>query len=256
MKRAIYLLLVLASAACAPAASPPPIVPLRIGVTPETRPLVEAWLQTVPAAVTVVDYTSHRQLLRAVEAGGVAAGFSCISEPAGQFVQVPLAQTALAIFGHPALGLAGLTRSQLQAIVTGAVTEWSAFGAGASTVKIAYREEGSAARRAFEQWLLEGKAVTPAARVLPNAQAMIEYVAATPGAVGYAWLSELPAGSAPLAIDERHPGESDYSALTTVVAIAYSEPQGRLREWLAAVQRTVPAALPRGLTALPYSSNK
>ena len=251
MKRAIFLLLVLASAACAPAAAPPPIVPLRIGVTPETRPLVEAWIQTVPAAITVVDYTSHRQLLRAIEAGGVAAGFSCIPEPGGQFVQIPLAQTALAIIGHPALGLAALTRSQLQAIVTGAETEWSSFGAGASSVKIAYREEGSAARSAFESLLLDGKAPTPAARVLPSAQAMIDYVTATPGAVGYAWVSELPAGSAPLAIDGRHPGEADYGALTTVVAIAYSEPQGGLREWLAALQRTAPAALPRGLSPLP-----
>ena len=251
MKRAIFLLLVLASAACSPAAVPPPIVPLRIGVTPETRPLVEAWIQTVPAAITVVDYTSHRQLLRAIEAGGVAAGFSCIPEPSGQFVQIPLAQTALAIIGHPALGLAALTRSQLQAIVTGAETEWSSFGAGASSVKIAYREEGSAARSAFENLLLDGKAPTPAARVLPSAQAMIDYVAATPGAVGYAWVSELPAGSAPLAIEGRHPGESDYGALTTVVAIADSEPQGGLREWLAALQRTAPAALPRGLRPLP-----
>ena len=251
MKRAFFLLLVLASAACAPAASPPPIVPLRIGVTPETRPLVEAWLQSVPAAVTIVDYSSHRQLLRAVEAGGVAAGLSCISDPASQFVQIPLARTALAIIGHPALGLAALTRSQLQAIITGAVTEWGSFGAGPSAVKIAYREEGSAARSAFEQLLLDGKAPTPSARVLPNTRAMIEYVTATPGAVGYAWLSELPAGSTPLAIDGRQPGETDYSALTTVVAIAGTEPQGQLREWLAALQRSGPDALPRGLSALP-----
>ena len=118
-------------------------------------------------------------------------------------------------------------------------------------MKIAYREEGSAARSAFEQLLLDGKAPTPSARVLPSARSMIEYVAATPGAVGYAWLSELPAGSAPLAIDGRQPSESEYSALTTVVAIAGTEPQGQLREWLAALQRSGPDALPRGLSALP-----
>lgn len=251
MKRAVFLLLVLASAACAPAASPPPIVPLRIGVTPETRPLVEAWLQSVPAAVTIVDYSSHRQLLRAVEAGGVAAGFSCTSDPTSQFVQIPLARTALAIIGHPTLGLAALTRSQLQAIFAGAVTEWSSFGAATGPVKIAYREEGSAARSAFEQLVLEGKAPTPAARVLPSSQSMIEYVGATPGAVGYVWLSELPARSAPIAINGRQPGEADYSARTTVVAIADTEPQGQLREWLAALQRTGPDALPRGLSAIP-----
>ena len=251
MKRTIWLLLILACAACAPAATPQPAVGVRIGTTPESRPLVEAWLQAVPAAFTVVDYTSHRQLLRAVAAGGVAAGISCASEPASPLVQVPLAQTALAIIAHPALGLTTLTRDQLQAIVTGAETEWSALGAGASTAKVAYREEGSAARTAFEQLLLDGKAPTPAARVLPGAQAMIEYVAATPGALGYAWLSELPAGSTPVAIDGRNPGEAGYAAPATVVAIAFSEPQGALREWLAALQRVAPAAMPRGLSVLP-----
>jgi phosphate transport system substrate-binding protein len=47
------------------------------------------------------------------------------------------------------------------------------------------REEGSGTRASFESAVLGGHDVTLTAVVMPSSQAVIEYVARTPGAIGY-----------------------------------------------------------------------
>jgi phosphate transport system substrate-binding protein len=47
------------------------------------------------------------------------------------------------------------------------------------------REEGSGTRMGFEALVMEGRQVTPLAVVASSSQAMVEYVASHPNAIGY-----------------------------------------------------------------------
>jgi phosphate transport system substrate-binding protein len=52
------------------------------------------------------------------------------------------------------------------------------------------REEGAGVRAAFEALAMEGSPVTPQAMVMPTGQALVDYVAGHPEAIGYASMAE------------------------------------------------------------------
>ncbi len=98
-----------------------------------------------------------------------------------------IARDGIAIIVHPGNPLDGLGLLQLRDLYSGRAYEWAAVGGRAvqSPAQPVSREEGSGTRAAFEALVMEGARVTPRAVVVPSSQAVVEYVAANPAAIGY-----------------------------------------------------------------------
>jgi phosphate transport system substrate-binding protein len=100
---------------------------------------------------------------------------------------VAIARDGIAVIVHPVNSVDGLGLLQLQDLFSGRKDGWEAVG-GLRTqgvVQPVSREEGSGTRAAFETLVMDGRQVTPLAVVAPSSQAVVEYVASHPDAIGY-----------------------------------------------------------------------
>jgi phosphate transport system substrate-binding protein len=97
----------------------------------------------------------------------------------------PFARDAIVMVTHPTNPVGGLTLLQLRAIFQGQTLFWNELGGLALEVVPVSREDGSGARFGFESLVMGGRGVTPTAVVMPGSEAVVEYVSATPGAIGY-----------------------------------------------------------------------
>ncbi len=106
---------------------------------------------------------------------------------------IAIARDGIAVVVHPDNPVAGLGLLQIQDLFSGRTYEWRALGVPmAGLVQPVSREEGSGTRAAFEALVMGDRCITPRAVVVPSSQAVVEYVAAHPGAIGYvgmAWVS-------------------------------------------------------------------
>lgn len=98
---------------------------------------------------------------------------------------IPIARDGIAIIVHPSNQLTNLTSLQLRALYRGEILDWATVGRGRGMPEIISREEGSGTRAAFETLAMGGEHVTLNALVMPSSQAVVEYVASHPEAVGY-----------------------------------------------------------------------
>jgi phosphate transport system substrate-binding protein len=116
-----------------------------------------------------------------------------------------IARDGLAIIVHPDNPLAGLGLLQLQDLFGGRVYDWPAVAAGSGQVQVVSREAGSGTRAAFETLVMDGRRVTPLAVVEPSPQAVADYVAGHPQAIGYTSLDSVPEGVKVLKIEGELP---------------------------------------------------
>jgi phosphate transport system substrate-binding protein len=92
----------------------------------------------------------------------------------------PVAQDGIAVIAHPSTPFAEVSLSFLQEIYRGRVQEWEG-----TVLAIVSREDGSGTRAAFDGGVLQGRDITLTAVVMVSSEAVIEYVARTPGSIGY-----------------------------------------------------------------------
>jgi len=97
----------------------------------------------------------------------------------------PVARDAVALIVHPTNSIEGLTLLQAKSIYQGEVQDWKALGGPAIEPIVVSREDGSGTRAAFEAMIMDSDRVTLNAVVMPSTQAVLAYVAAHPGAIGY-----------------------------------------------------------------------
>lgn len=91
----------------------------------------------------------------------------------------------LAIILHPNTRVENLTLLQLGDIFSGRVLNWRAVGGGEQEIQLVSREEGSGARRSFEDRVMGDRPVSLTAVVMPTSADVVDYVATHPGAIGY-----------------------------------------------------------------------
>lgn len=104
----------------------------------------------------------------------------------------PFARDAIVMITHPTNPVGGLTLLQLRGIFQGQTIFWDVLGGPALDVIPISREEGAGTRLSFEALVMGERAVTPTAVVMPSDETVVEYVSATPGAIGYissGWLA-------------------------------------------------------------------
>lgn len=208
------LLLPLLAAACGePLATPEPVFLQATGsmdVAPLVAELASAYEEGAPLVTIEVDgpgSTFGLQALRAGEAdvamvswlppGGEASDGAWQLEPGWRATAI--ARDGLAIIVHPDNPLAGLGLLQLQDLFSGHAYEWASAGgpsaggtlAGLGEVQPVSREEDSGTRAAFEALVMDDLEVTPRAVLLLSPGAVVEYVAATPNAIGYVSMAQV-----------------------------------------------------------------
>jgi phosphate transport system substrate-binding protein len=90
------------------------------------------------------------------------------------------AHDGIAVIAHPATPFDETGLAHLQDIFRGRIQEW-----GGTVLVAVSREDGSGTRSAFDGTVLGIHKVSHTAVVMPSSEAVVEYVARTPGAIGY-----------------------------------------------------------------------
>jgi phosphate transport system substrate-binding protein len=171
----------------------PVVLPLVIADScePLAEELIAAYEESHPwvtVEVEVFNNSTAEQMLREDEVD--LAFLSWMGEGAdreGLWTQ-PFARDGIGVVVHPGMPFAEIGRLNLQEIYQGRVQEW-----GALVLTVVSREDGSGTRAAFENVVLGNYDTTRTAVVMPSSQAVVEWVARTPGGIGYVstlWLSE------------------------------------------------------------------
>lgn len=133
---------------------------------------------------------------------------------------MPVARIPSAIIAHPDIRIAGLSNQQLLAIFSGDITNWRDVGGPDLRIRVHTREEAdstlSALRASMPGW--KGLKISNKARAIETStQDMIKAVIETPGAIGYAPLSQLASHRlTTLAIDGAKPLDASYPSAVTV----------------------------------------
>jgi phosphate transport system substrate-binding protein len=220
-------------------------VALRLVAADSCGPLAEelaaAYEETHPWVTVQVEVFNSSVAERTLRAGEVdLAMLSWLEEVAGEEAlwSHPFARDGVAVIVHPATPFTETGLAHLQEIFRGRVQEW-----GGMVLTVVSREEGSGARAAFEAAVLGGYDVTLNAVVMPSSEAVIEYVANTPGAVGYVstlWVASdgesvadgvrvLPVEGALPTLDAVSDGS--YPLSRPLYLAATTEPAGEAREF-------------------------
>ena len=98
---------------------------------------------------------------------------------------VTVARDAIAVVVHPSNAIDEMSLHVLQQVFEGRVLDWSQLRGTTTEVMVVSREDGSATRQAFEELVMSGHKVTPAAIVRPASNSVLDHVAQSPGAIGY-----------------------------------------------------------------------
>jgi phosphate transport system substrate-binding protein len=106
-------------------------------------------------------------------------------EEAEKLDELVIARDALAVILHPRNPVAGLKQEQIQDIFGGKITNWRDVGGPDARISVVVREAGSGTFTAFEELVLKGKPVTPAALRQGSNGAVRQVVAEDPNAIGY-----------------------------------------------------------------------
>ncbi|HEY66229.1 MAG TPA: phosphate ABC transporter substrate-binding protein [Caldilineae bacterium] len=188
--------LVLLIACDATAGTPTPIT-LRIAgstsMAPLLRELAEA-LQEQHAGVNVLveggDTTFGLSLLADGDIDMAAASWLPKEIIQDSWETIPIAWDGIAIVVHPDNPLEGLTMLQLRRVFAGWAFHWEDVGAPGGgeedqPIQVLSREEGSGTRAAFEERVMGSERVTLTALMMPSSQAVIDYIAVHPQAIGY-----------------------------------------------------------------------
>jgi len=151
---------------------------------PLAEPLAEAYEESHPwvtvEIVGVFNSATAEQTLLADEAD--LALLSWMGEGAdeeGLWAQ-PFARDGIAVIVHPAMPFTETGLAHLQEIFQGRVQEW-----GGLVLAVVSREDGSGDRAVFDNAVLGNYDVTRTAVVMSSGRAVLDYVARTPGSIGY-----------------------------------------------------------------------
>jgi len=188
----------LGSLACTPPQATPVPEHLRVAVAPSAAPLLDelgAHYRARHSYVTLEPLElGAANAIRALRNGTADLAFvertldpaeTLDPETGRERLTVwPLATGALAVVVHPSNPVPGLTLEQLQGALTGSVRRWSELGGEDRTIGLVCREPGAPLRDAFERGL-GGTRVIGSAVVMPGDEAIADYVASHPGAIGY-----------------------------------------------------------------------
>lgn len=243
-RKYLFLLLIfgLLFGACQRAAEPEPLPTanvVSVQITPALRwmaPLLNDCARRSGQGI-VLDERPSRDL--SFDPAGLALRWG--APPVLPAFAVEISSVRLALAVHPSNPLASLTRDELTAVYAAPGTGWESLeGAQESGLSGEIHNWSYASSEDIQQLIdslaLRQPAREEAAYLAPDPQALRQSVAADAAAIGF-----LPAQLLDTSLKEVQIEGLDAAALTQpVLALATSEPQGALRQFLGCVQEGVP----------------
>ena len=191
---ACYLLL---ATACGATVEPPEPVYLKAAGSTTMSPLMEELASAFHERdnhVTIdIDGGGSTLGQESAAAGQVDFGLTSFmpdARPAGTQSTV-VARDGIALIVHPTNPISGLTLLQSHNLFSGRTIDWEEIGGSPGLVQVVSREDGSGTRAAFEAMVMGDDRVTLTALVMPNSQAVVDYVASDPQAIGYVSMGYL-----------------------------------------------------------------
>ncbi len=242
VRNAFYLILIAVCVACAetPQATR----------TPVTLRLADAADQAAVLAQTAAEYTAHHDWVSAstssieqpdaiarVRSGQLDAAIlhRAPDQKDGVWVSA-LAYDPIAVIVHPANPLSDVTLAQLSDLFQGRTFDWTPFGGSGEVIPVS-REAEADSRQIFEDRVMQTRTVTRNAVLKSSAKDVVDFVASTPGAIGYVPLSQVDPRVKVIAVEGVRPSaetsaNGKYVLSSPLYIIAKNEPQGDLREFM------------------------
>jgi phosphate transport system substrate-binding protein len=147
---------------------------------PLAQALAAAYEESHPWVTVLVEVYNSALVKKTLQEGQADAALLSWLEEKDELWSRPFAKDGIAVIAHPATPLTEASLSFLQEIYRGRVQEWEGV-----VLAVVSREDGSGTRAMFEGAILQGRDITLTAVVLVSNEAVIEYVARTPGSIGY-----------------------------------------------------------------------
>jgi phosphate transport system substrate-binding protein len=122
-----------------------------------------------------------------------------------------IARDGITLIVHPTNPITGVTMLQAREIFAGRMIDWRQLGGSPGLVQVVSREDGSGTRSAFEAMVMADDRVTLTALVMPNSQAVADYVARDPLAIGYVSMGYVNGDVKTLAVEELLPTPENVS---------------------------------------------
>lgn len=183
------------------------------------RQLTATFTEQTPRVSFEIGVTNSSRALARLTASEIDFALTTLNRPElDQFQQIPIARDGLAIIVHPDNPVANLTLLDLEHLYSGKIFDWRDIpGAqdGEEAVQVVVREQDSGTGTIFQNKVLPNGRITPNARVFPNSQAIVDYIAQTPQAIGYVSTTQLSEKVKIVAVEEILP------APATLVNAAY-----------------------------------
>jgi len=255
MKRWIWLLALLAAAACNSQPAPPPTLPadasptlLQIGVASSASaivPLVEGVYAQENPQVELQFVVANSMALADDLTNGLLDAVLLHQVPEdNQRYFNPVALDGLVLIVHPDNPVPGLTSAEVQAIFNGRITNWQSVGGVDQEIVLLSREQGSGLRTLLRQQIMAEQRISPNALLQTGNEAMLAAVANNPAAIGYSSMSSASQSTVKmLPLDGRSAtpastADQTYPLTTPLyfLAATESEPAGELRAFLAWLQ--------------------
>jgi phosphate transport system substrate-binding protein len=148
-----------------------------------------------------------------------------------------IAQDGIALVVHPQNTVGGLTLPQARDIFFGRILDWEEIGGTSGEIAVVSREDGSGTREVFEEMVMGEKRVTLTAIVMPSSEAMVEYVARHPTAIGYVSMGYLSPQVKALQIEGVSPTPEDvqsgaYPLTRPLYLLTGQEPTGEVKAFI------------------------
>ncbi len=160
--------------------------PIRIAGTTNLQPLLtqaaKDYMVAHPGVTIEVSATSSGEGVAALKAGSIDVAASDVDARDSDLGDSTIGRIGFAFITGSNSGVTNLTRSQLQQIFSGKITNWSGAGGANQPIVLIERQIGSGTRYIFEQTV--AKTLIPV-KVINNAKDVVGAVDGTPGALSY-----------------------------------------------------------------------
>lgn len=242
MKNSCWLLIALLITGCGTTVTPPAPITLRLAGSTSMQPLLAdlsaAYRARAPHVTIIIEGGGSRLGRELSTEGGTDLGLtSWLPTESDVGWSVPIALDGIAVIVHPNNPLDGLTLLQLRHVFSGRFWHWEDVGGNYGEITVVSREDGSGTRAVFEDRVMEDQTVTSTAVVMPSSQAVVEYVAGHPLAIGYVSMGYLSPGVKALAVEgitptPTHVKDGSYHLTRPLFLVTAHEPQGEIRAFV------------------------